>query len=55
MGMHVSIAGGLEKAADRAREKGCDAFQIFTTNPRSWRSKPIPLQSIDLFSSRHKE
>ncbi|MFZ3113772.1 MAG: TIM barrel protein, partial [Methanothrix sp.] len=55
LGMHVSIAGGLEKAADRAREKGCDAFQIFTTNPRSWRSKPIPLQSIDLFSSRLKE
>ena len=53
--MHVSIAGGLEKASDRAREKGCDAFQIFTTNPRSWRSKPIAQQSIDLFSSRLKE
>jgi deoxyribonuclease IV len=33
LGIHVSVAGGLFKAVDRAREKGCDAFQIFTANP----------------------
>ena len=55
LGLHVSIAGGLEKAVDRACEKGCDAFQIFTTNPRSWRSKPVTPESIDLFVARLKE
>lgn len=55
IGVHVSVAGGLEKAVDRAREKGCHAFQIFTTNPRSWRSRPIPAESASLFSTRRKE
>lgn len=55
LGVHVSVAGGLEKAVDRARDKGCDSFQIFTTNPRSWRSRPISAQSIAQFSARLKE
>ena len=49
------MAGGLDRAVDRARERGCQAFQIFTTNPRSWRSKSITPESIDLFASRLKE
>jgi deoxyribonuclease-4 len=55
LGVHVSVAGGLDRAVDRAREKGCDAFQIFTSNPRGWRSKPIPADSADRFVSRLKE
>ncbi len=55
LGVHVSVAGGLERAVDRAREKGCDAFQIFTSNPRGWRSKPIPTDSAERFVSRLKE
>ncbi len=55
LGIHVSIAGGLFKAVDRAREKGCDAFQIFTSNPRSWSSKPISPDCIELFAARLKE
>ena len=55
LGVHVSVAGGLDKAVDRAGERGCQAFQIFTTNPRSWRSKSITPESIDLFASRLKE
>lgn len=51
LGVHVSVAGGLEKAVERAKEKGCDAFQIFTTNPRSWSSKPIVPKSIEGFQS----
>lgn len=55
LGVHVSVAGGLEKAVGRAQDLGCDAFQIFTTNPRSWRSKSITAESIDLFLSRLRE
>lgn len=35
-GFHVSIAGSLDKAVDRARLLGCGTFQIFTRNPRGW-------------------
>ena len=41
VGVHVSIAGSIDKAVDRAQEKGCDTFQIFTRNPRGWKLKPL--------------
>jgi len=55
LGVHVSVAGGLFKAVDRAQEKGCDAFQIFTSNPRAWRSKPISTNCIERFAARLRE
>lgn len=39
IGCHVSIAKGLEDAAKRAKELDANAFQIFTKNPRSFKSK----------------
>jgi len=43
VGVHTSIAGGLENAAHRAREIGCDAFQMFSGNPRGWKCQdPTP-------------
>jgi deoxyribonuclease-4 len=42
VGVHVSIAGSLDKAVNRALERGCDCFQIFTKNPRGWLAKDIP-------------
>lgn len=41
VGVHVSIAGSIDKAVDRAQEKGCDTFQIFTRNPRGWKIKAL--------------
>jgi deoxyribonuclease-4 len=37
IGAHVSNAGGLDKAVERGRERGCDAIQIFNQSPRMWR------------------
>src|ERR1700754_4760619 len=37
VGCHVSTAGGLAKAIDRGRERGCEAIQIFHQSPRMWR------------------
>jgi len=34
LGMHVSIAGGLEKMAERARAFGCESAQVFSRSPR---------------------
>jgi len=36
VGAHMSIAGGLYRAVERARQVGCDCVQIFTTPPRGW-------------------
>ncbi len=36
IGAHTSIAGSLERAADKAFELDCEAFQIFSCNSRMW-------------------
>jgi len=36
IGIHTSIAGGVENAAERAFRLGCNTFQIFSTSPRQW-------------------
>jgi len=41
VGVHVSIAGSLDLAVDRAKDAGCDVFQQFTRNPRGWGYKPL--------------
>ncbi len=43
VGVHTSIAGGLENAAHHARKIGCDTFQMFSANPRGWKGQdPTP-------------
>ncbi|MDD1723133.1 MAG: deoxyribonuclease IV [Methanothrix sp.] len=51
LGVHVSVAGGIDRAVSRAQEKGCDAFQIFSSNPRGWLSSPISRLSAERFVS----
>jgi deoxyribonuclease-4 len=36
IGIHTSIAGGVENAAERAYRLGCNALQIFSSSPRQW-------------------
>lgn len=50
-GVHVSCAGGIYKAVERAAELGCDCFQIFTGNPRGWKSAPPAPGDIEKFRS----
>jgi deoxyribonuclease-4 len=37
IGAHVSTAGGLVQAHERAVERGCEAMQVFNQSPRQWR------------------
>ena len=37
VGAHVSTAGGLVPAHERAVERGCEAMQVFNQSPRAWR------------------
>ncbi len=52
VGFHLSIAGGLPRVFDRARALGCTTFQIFTSNPRSWRARPISDEEASAFLER---
>jgi len=54
VGVHVSIAGSLDLAVDRAKDAGCDVFQIFSRNPRGWASKPLLDADADLFRAKIK-
>ncbi|MEA2076344.1 MAG: deoxyribonuclease IV [Euryarchaeota archaeon] len=54
VGVHVSIAGSIDKAVDRAIEKGCDTFQIFTRNPRGWKIKELTETAAIRFSGKVK-
>ena len=41
IGAHVSAAGGIGNAVDRAVDIGAEAVQIFGSSTRSWRFKPL--------------
>ena len=52
IGAHMSVAGGVSKAVDRAVVHGCEALQIFTKNANQWRGKPLDPSEIRLFRER---
>jgi deoxyribonuclease-4 len=52
IGAHMSVAGGISKAVDRAVVHGCEALQIFTKNANQWRGKPLDPAEIALFRQR---
>jgi deoxyribonuclease-4 len=54
VGVHVSIAGSLDLAVDRAKDAGCDVFQMFSRNPRGWAYKPLTDGDTSLFRSKIK-
>jgi deoxyribonuclease IV len=41
IGIHISIAGGIQKAAERARDMGCNTLQIFSSSPRQWAASEL--------------
>ena len=52
VGMHVSIAGSIDRSVDNAVAMGCTAFQIFTRNPRGWNVKPLSSKDITTFKEK---
>jgi deoxyribonuclease-4 len=47
IGIHTSIAGGVENAAERAYRLGCNTFQIFSTSPRQWQPYDLTAPQCD--------
>jgi deoxyribonuclease-4 len=55
LGAHLSIAGGLPRAVDRAVASRCEALQIFTKSAGQWRARELPGEEIALFRKRVEE
>ena len=52
IGFHVSIAGSIDLAVDRALQANCTAFQLFTRNPRSWKYSPLGDEEARAFAEK---
>ena len=49
LGAHVSIAGGIENAPLRARQLGCECFQMFTRSPRGGNPPELEDRLLEAF------
>ena len=49
LGAHVSVAGGVELAPERAREIGSSNLQLFTKQPNRWAEPEIASDRADRF------
>ena len=54
-GAHVSVAGGISSAVDRAEELGCGAVQVFTQSPRMWRPTDHSPEELERFRTRRAD
>jgi deoxyribonuclease-4 len=54
-GAHVSSSGGIHRAIDRAESFGCDAVQVFTQSPRTWRTTNHDPSDFAAFKQRAVE
>jgi len=51
-GAHMSVAGGLPRAVERAVVHGCAALQMFAQNANQWRGRVLPPEEIREFRVR---
>lgn len=49
IGAHMSVAGGVSRAVERARLHGCEALQIFTRNASRWEGPPLDADEVRRF------
>ena len=55
VGLHVSIAGSIDHAVDKAKAANCDTFQIFTRNPRGWKFGDLDPEEVKVFKEKLKQ
>lgn len=55
IGAHTSIAGGVHHALLEGDAIGATTVQIFTSNQRQWKGKPISQEEVDLWFKTIKE
>jgi deoxyribonuclease IV len=52
LGAHMSVAGGLPRAVERAVVHRCAALQIFAKNASQWRGRTLPPEEVREFRRR---
>ena len=52
LGLHLSIVGSIDKVVDRAVERQCNTLQMFSRNPRGWRSKELETAEVESFKEK---
>ena len=55
IGAHMSVAGGLPNAVERAVVHGCEALQIFAKNANQWRGRLLADDEVRRFRERVDE
>jgi deoxyribonuclease-4 len=55
IGIHLSTAGGVFRAAERAHEIGANTFQIFSSSPRMWRAQRLEASHCEQMRLLRKE
>jgi deoxyribonuclease-4 len=55
IGLHCRVAGGYAKAVEHAKAAGCDALQVFSSNPRSYRPSAIDAPALDAFAQMRRD
>lgn len=53
-GAHISIAGGIELAPERARRIGCESMQIFSRNQRRWKAQGLGGSASSAFRANYR-
>ena len=51
-GAHMSVAGGVPRAVDRAVVHKCEALQIFAKNANRWLGRELPAAEIEEFRAK---
>lgn len=55
IGCHVSAAGGIFNAPERAHEWGCEAFQVFSRSPQGGKAPELTPEVVKKFKSEMKK
>jgi deoxyribonuclease IV len=55
IGAHMSVAGGVSNAVERATVHGCESLQIFTKNANRWVGPPLDRADVRRFRKRLDE
>lgn len=55
IGMHMHVASGYAKAVAHAKSVGAAAMQVFSTNPRSYRTTAIDEKALAAFAQLRRE
>lgn len=54
-GCHVSIAGGINNAPERAADLGCEVFQIFSRSPQGGAAPQLSAEVVEKFQTGIKK